>query len=245
MTGASRKRRSPRKRPTSSWRRSRSAWASTARTCASWSTPRCRSRSNTTSRKPAAPAATGCRPSACCCISGADFITFKCDHREVGGRGRGIARIRRVEHQAPRRHGALLPRGGVPAQGARAVLRPDVTKRRLAARATCACGDTTDVPDAQTVAKKILSCVARVKEGFGINHVIDVLRGATRPRSAPRPRRTHAPTACSRTCRKRTCATGCYQLIGQDVLVQAGDEYPLLKLNAASWEVMRGRERCG
>jgi len=30
-----------------------------------------------------------------------------------------------------------------------------------------------------------------------------------------------------------------YQIIGQGVLVQAGDEYPLLKLNPASWKVMR------
>ena len=30
-----------------------------------------------------------------------------------------------------------------------------------------------------------------------------------------------------------------YQLIGQEVLVQAGDEYPILKLNDGSWEVMR------
>ncbi len=33
-----------------------------------------------------------------------------------------------------------------------------------------------------------------------------------------------------------------YQLIGQGVLVQAGDEYPLLKLNKASWEVMNGTQ---
>ena len=31
-----------------------------------------------------------------------------------------------------------------------------------------------------------------------------------------------------------------YQLIGQGVLLQVGDEYPLLQLNDASWEVMRG-----
>src|SRR5207248_379513 len=34
------------------------------------------------------------------------------------------------------------------------------------------------VPESQVIAQKILSCVARVQEGFGINHVIDVLRGA-------------------------------------------------------------------
>ena len=32
-----------------------------------------------------------------------------------------------------------------------------------------------------------------------------------------------------------------FQLIGQGVLIQAGDEYPLLKLNPASWEVMHGK----
>ena len=50
----------------SSWRRSRSAWASTARTCASWCTRTCRARSSTTSRSRAAPAATACPRSACC-----------------------------------------------------------------------------------------------------------------------------------------------------------------------------------
>ena len=34
-----------------------------------------------------------------------------------------------------------------------------------------------------------------------------------------------------------------YQLIGQGVLVQTEDEYPVLKLNAASWEVMRGQRQ--
>src|SRR5947209_1655730 len=38
-------------------------------------------------------------------------------------------------------------------------------------------GDTEEVPDALVVARKILSCVARVKEGFGIGHVVAVLRG--------------------------------------------------------------------
>src|SRR5205085_5705243 len=32
-----------------------------------------------------------------------------------------------------------------------------------------------------------------------------------------------------------------YQLIGQEVLLQATGEYPVLQLNPASWEVMKGR----
>ena len=57
---------SPTSSSTSSSPPSPSAWASTAPTCASSSTPACRSRSSTTSRRPAAPAATAWRPSACC-----------------------------------------------------------------------------------------------------------------------------------------------------------------------------------
>src|SRR5206468_2475599 len=38
-------------------------------------------------------------------------------------------------------------------------------------------GDAEPVPEGQVVAQKILSCVARVRETFGINHVIGVLRG--------------------------------------------------------------------
>ena len=38
-------------------------------------------------------------------------------------------------------------------------------------------GDTEPVPDATVVAQKILSCVARVKENFGVGHVVSVLRG--------------------------------------------------------------------
>src|SRR5207248_1789488 len=32
-----------------------------------------------------------------------------------------------------------------------------------------------------------------------------------------------------------------YQLIGQEVLLQQGDPYPLLRLNVQSWEVMKGQ----
>ena len=48
-------------------RRTRSAWASTSRTCGSSSTTRCRARSRRTTRRPGAPAATASTPSASCC----------------------------------------------------------------------------------------------------------------------------------------------------------------------------------
>ena len=88
-------------------------------------------------------------------------------------------------------------------------------------------GDTQEVPDAVTVAKKILSCVARVKESFGISHVIDVLRGADT--AAIRGRGHHELTTYGllKEVPKADLRDWIYQLIGQGVLVQSGDEYPL------------------
>src|SRR6185436_16348211 len=39
-------------------------------------------------------------------------------------------------------------------------------------------GDLGDVADSDAIAKKILSCVARVEQRFGAAHVVDVLRGS-------------------------------------------------------------------
>ena len=39
-------------------------------------------------------------------------------------------------------------------------------------------GETNSLPDATVTAQKILSCVARVGERFGVRHVCEVLRGA-------------------------------------------------------------------
>jgi ATP-dependent DNA helicase RecQ len=100
-------------------------------------------------------------------------------------------------------------------------------------------GDTEPVPDAVVVAQKILSCVARVGERFGVNHVVAVLRGQNldKIRSLGHDQLTtygllqeHDPGELR---------DWIYQLIGQAVLVQEGDQYPILKLNNASWEVMR------
>lgn len=103
-------------------------------------------------------------------------------------------------------------------------------------------GDTQEVPDTQKVAQKILSCVARVKENFGIAHVIDVLRGADTANVRSRGHHELSTYGLLKDIPKVDLRDWIYQLIGQGVLVQAGDEYPLLKLNGASWEVMSGRQ---
>jgi ATP-dependent DNA helicase RecQ len=101
-------------------------------------------------------------------------------------------------------------------------------------------GDTEEVPDALVVAQKILSCVARVKERFGIGHVISVLRGENteKVRKFGHNRLSTFKLLEDRT--KNEVRDWIYQLIGQGVLVQEQGEYPVLRLNEASWEVMRG-----
>ncbi|HET6575141.1 MAG TPA: DNA helicase RecQ [Fimbriiglobus sp.] len=102
-------------------------------------------------------------------------------------------------------------------------------------------GDTQDVPDATVTAQKILSCVARVKESFGVNHVVAVLRGEDTETVRQRGHDQLTTYGLLKGTPKATLRDWVFQLIGQGVLVQDGTEYPLLKLNKASWEVMHGK----
>jgi ATP-dependent DNA helicase RecQ len=102
-------------------------------------------------------------------------------------------------------------------------------------------GDTEEVPDALVVAQKVLSCVARVQQGFGVGHVIAVLRGEGSDAVRRRGHDKLTTYGLLRDVGKAELRDWVYQLIGQGALLQVGDEYPLLKLNEASWEVMRGK----
>jgi ATP-dependent DNA helicase RecQ len=100
-------------------------------------------------------------------------------------------------------------------------------------------GDTEEVPNAVEVAQKILSCVARVQEHFGVGHVVSVLRGEDVEKVRKFGHDQLSTYGLLRDSSKAEVRDWVYQLIGQGMLVQTGDEYPVLKLNAASWEVMR------
>ena len=98
-----------------------------------------------------------------------------------------------------------------------------------------------EVPGALVTAQKILSCVARVKESFGIGHVVSVLRGEA-SENVRRWRHDQLTTfGLLKGESKVDVRDWVYQLLGQKVLLQVGAEYPLLHLNEASWEVMRGQ----
>jgi ATP-dependent DNA helicase RecQ len=108
-------------------------------------------------------------------------------------------------------------------------------------------GDTEEVPDATIVAQKILSCVARVQERFGIGHVVSVVRGEN-TEAVRRWRHEQLSTyGLLADHSKADVRDWIYQLLGQGVLWQeelalaSGNKAAILKLNAGSWEVMRGQ----
>jgi ATP-dependent DNA helicase RecQ len=101
-------------------------------------------------------------------------------------------------------------------------------------------GDFEEVPDTQTVAKKLLSCVARVKENFGIGHVMNVVRGKLHENVRKWGHDKLTTYGLLKDHSEPDLRDWLYQLIGQGVLEQTEDEYPKLRLTDGSWEVMRG-----
>ena len=103
-------------------------------------------------------------------------------------------------------------------------------------------GDTQEVPDATVVAQKILSCVARVNQAFGVGHVVAVLRGEDTEMVRKRGHDRLTTFGLMKDAPKAALRDWVYQLLGHGVLDQERGDYPLLKLNAASWDVMKGKK---
>jgi ATP-dependent DNA helicase RecQ len=107
-------------------------------------------------------------------------------------------------------------------------------------------GETELVPDSQVVAQKILSCVARVQQRFGIGHVMAVLRGELTDKVQKFRHHQLSTFGLLKDHPKANLRDWVYQLLGQGVLAQenlvlaSGEAVPILKLNERSWEVMRG-----
>src|SRR5439155_8003562 len=97
------------------------------------------------------------------------------------------------------------------------------------------------VPDSQVIAQKILSCVARVKERFGINYVAQVLQGADTEVIRARGHEQVSTYGLLKEHDRLVIQDWMRQLVSHGWLMQEGDEYPILRLNDASWEIMKGQ----
>jgi ATP-dependent DNA helicase RecQ len=88
-------------------------------------------------------------------------------------------------------------------------------------------------------AMKFLSCIARTKEKFGMNHIIDILRGGKTEKIK---QYEHEQLSTYGIGKDRTADE--WKMLGrsllqQGLLEQSTDGYFVLKLNALSWEIMR------
>jgi len=100
------------------------------------------------------------------------------------------------------------------------------------------------VADSLTVAQKVLSCVARVKQTWGVAHVVDVLKGRINDKvsSAGHDRLTTFGLLKNDS----TAAIRGYieQLAGDGFLLRHGDPYPVLRITEAGARLLRGNATC-
>lgn len=100
--------------------------------------------------------------------------------------------------------------------------------------------ETADVDDATVTAQKILSCVARVQQRFGAKHVAEVLAGADTDMIRRREHDRLSTYGLLKDTPSKALTNWIFQLVDQGLLDRTPGEYPVLVLNDASWEVMRG-----
>ncbi|MEM7769742.1 MAG: DNA helicase RecQ [Cyanobacteria bacterium P01_A01_bin.37] len=95
------------------------------------------------------------------------------------------------------------------------------------------------VEDWTIEAQKFLSCVARCNERFGMNHVIDVLRGSKNKRVRQNGHDKLSTYGIGTDHTAEQWRSLGRSLLHQRLVEETSDGFPTLKLNAQSWEVMR------
>jgi ATP-dependent DNA helicase RecQ len=104
-------------------------------------------------------------------------------------------------------------------------------------------GETESLPDSTVTAQKIISCVARVGERFGVRHVCEVLRGAKTEGITRHGHDRLSTYGLLPTFDQRATENLVHQLLDQELLSRSGGDRPVVTLNARSWEVLRGERQ--
>jgi ATP-dependent DNA helicase RecQ len=104
-------------------------------------------------------------------------------------------------------------------------------------------GEVEGLEDCTELARKILSCVARTEQRFGAGYIVDVLKGANTERILSLRHHQLSTYALLREMDKKTIQRRVYDLVDQGLLTRDGGDLPILRLNEASWEVMRGHRK--
>jgi ATP-dependent DNA helicase RecQ len=100
------------------------------------------------------------------------------------------------------------------------------------------------VADSRTLARKILSCVARVKQTWGTAHVTDVLIGKATEKVVAAGHHDLSTFALLKDEPAAAIRGYIEQLVGDGLLVREGDPYPVLRLTGAGASLLRGEGDC-
>ncbi len=104
-------------------------------------------------------------------------------------------------------------------------------------------GETESLPDSTVTAQKIISCVARAGERFGVRHVCEVLRGAKTEGITRHGHDRLSTYGLLPMFDQRAAENLVHQLLDQELLTRSGGDRPVVTLNARSWEVLRGERQ--
>lgn len=95
------------------------------------------------------------------------------------------------------------------------------------------------IEDWTVEAQKFLSCVARCRERFGAGHIIDVLRGAKKQRLLELKHNQLSTYGIGKDRSVDQWRLLSRSLLHQGLLEETTDGFPVLKLNAGSWQVLK------
>ncbi len=101
------------------------------------------------------------------------------------------------------------------------------------------CCNQKPVEDWTIEAMKFLSCVARCQEKFGMNHIIDVLRGSKSQKVLQYQHHQLSTYGIGKDRSADEWKKLSRSLLNQGFLEEKTDGFPILKLNEKSWEIMK------
>jgi ATP-dependent DNA helicase RecQ len=101
------------------------------------------------------------------------------------------------------------------------------------------CCNQKPVEDWTLEAMKFLSCVARCQEKFGMNHIIDVLRGSKSQKVLQYQHHQLSTYGIGKDRSADQWKKLSRSLLHQGFLEETTDGFPILKLNEKSWEIMK------
>ena len=101
------------------------------------------------------------------------------------------------------------------------------------------CCNKKPVEDWTLEAMKFLSCVARCQEKFGMNHIIDVLRGSKSQKVLQYQHHQLSTYGIGKDRSAEQWKKLSRSLLHQGFLEETTDGFPILKLNEKSWEIMK------